>query len=43
VVCAPGLDDPSLLEDLGKAQRAIMEAGNRPQLAARYKPAASSR
>jgi short-subunit dehydrogenase len=43
VVCAPGLDDPSLLEELGKAQRALMEAGNRPQLAARYKTAASSR
>jgi uncharacterized protein len=43
VVCAPGLDDPSLLEELGKAQRAIFETSNRPQLAARYRTAASSR
>jgi short-subunit dehydrogenase len=43
VICAPGLDDPSLLENLGKAQRAVMEAANRPQLAARYDASAASR
>ncbi|TMD41582.1 MAG: SDR family oxidoreductase [Chloroflexi bacterium] len=43
LLCVPGLEDPSLLEELGKAQRAVMEAGNRPQLAGRYKTAAPSR
>ena len=43
LICVPGLDDPSLLDNLGKAQRAIMEAVNRPQLAARYKTPAPSR
>jgi uncharacterized protein len=43
LLCVPGLEDQSLLEELGKAQRALMAAGNRPQLAARYKTAASSR
>jgi len=37
LICAPGLDDPSLFEVVGKAQRAVMEAANRPQLADRYK------
>lgn len=43
LLCVPGLEDPSLVEELGKAQRALMEAGNRPQLAARYKAAAPRR
>lgn len=43
LLCAPGLDDPSLLDNLGKAQRAVMEAANRPQLANRYKTPAPSR
>jgi uncharacterized protein len=36
-VCVPGLDDPGLVEKLGEAQRAVMSAANRPQLAARYR------
>ena len=43
LVCVPGLEDPSLIDALGKAQRALMEAGNRPQLAARYQTAAPGR
>jgi short-subunit dehydrogenase len=43
LVCVPGLEDPALFENVGKAQRAVMESGNRPQLAARYKTAAHSR
>jgi short-subunit dehydrogenase len=43
LICVPGLDDPSLLDNLGKAQRAIMEAANRPHLAARYTTAIPSR
>ncbi|HET9849382.1 MAG TPA: hypothetical protein VFR68_12615, partial [Candidatus Dormibacteraeota bacterium] len=43
LVCVPGLDDPSVLDNLGKAQRAIMEAANRSQLAARYKTPTRSR
>ena len=42
LVCAPGLDDATLVENLGKAQRAVLEAGNRPQLASRYKTAAAT-
>jgi short-subunit dehydrogenase len=38
VVCVPGLEDPSLLEQIGEAQRAVMGAGNKPALAARYRP-----
>lgn len=37
LICAPGLDDPSLFDAVGKAQRAVMEGANRPQLAERYK------
>ena len=37
VVCVPGLDDPSLVDRLGEAQRAVMSSANRPALAARYK------
>jgi short-subunit dehydrogenase len=37
VVCVPGLDDPSLLDKLGEAQRAVMAAGNRPALSQRYR------
>jgi hypothetical protein len=37
LICAPGLDDPTLIEELGQAQRAVMQAGNRPQLASRYR------
>ena len=37
LVCAPGLDDPSLFDAVGTAQRAVMEGANRPQLADRYK------
>ena len=43
VICVPGLDEPSLLDNLGKAQRAIMEAANRPRLAARYTSPAPTR
>jgi short-subunit dehydrogenase len=43
LICVPGLDDPSLLDNLGKAQRAVMEAGNRPKLAARYGQTATNR
>jgi short-subunit dehydrogenase len=39
LICAPGLDDPSLFDAVGDAQRAVMEAANRPQLAERYKSA----
>ncbi len=42
LVCVPGLDDTTLVENLGKAQRAVLEAGNRPQLASRYKTAAAT-
>ena len=37
LICVPGLEDPALIEQLTGAQRAVMQAGNRPQLAARYK------
>jgi short-subunit dehydrogenase len=37
VVCVPGLDDPSLLDKVGEAQRAVMAAGNRPALSQRYR------
>jgi short-subunit dehydrogenase len=37
VVCVPGLDDAAALEAIGEAQRAVMSAANRPQLAARYR------
>jgi short-subunit dehydrogenase len=37
LVCVPGLDDPSLIDKLGTAERAVMESANRPQLASRYK------
>lgn len=43
LVCVPGLDDPSLLDGLGAAQRAVMQAANGPKLADRYKTAATSR
>ena len=39
LICAPGLDDPSLFDAVGKAQRGVMESANRPQLAERYKSA----
>ena len=38
VICVPGLDDPSLLERLAEAQRAVLMSANRPTLAARYGP-----
>lgn len=41
LICAPGLDDPALFDAVGKAQRAVMETANRPQLAQRYKSAAA--
>jgi uncharacterized protein len=41
LICAPGLDDPSLFEPVGKAQRAVMEAANRPRLAERYRSSAA--
>ena len=37
LICAPGLDDSSLIEGVGQAQRAVLQAANRPQLAERYK------
>lgn len=43
LICVPGLDDPSLLDNLGKAQQAVMQAGNQPQLAARYSRTATNR
>ena len=42
LICVPGLEDPALIEQLTGAQRAVMQAGNRPQLAARYKAASPS-
>jgi short-subunit dehydrogenase len=36
VTCVPGLDDPSLLERLAEAQRAVLMSANRPTLARRY-------
>jgi short-subunit dehydrogenase len=36
VTCVPGLDDPSLLERLAEAQRAVVMSANRPTLAHRY-------
>ncbi len=36
VVCIPGLDDPSMFEKIGEAQRAVFMAGNKPTLAPRY-------
>ena len=36
LICVPGLDDPGLIEQLTGAQRAVMQAANRPQLAVRY-------
>jgi uncharacterized protein len=43
LVCIPGLEDPTLVEQLTAAQRAIMQAGNRPVLASRYTTAGTSR
>ncbi|TMD67169.1 MAG: SDR family NAD(P)-dependent oxidoreductase [Chloroflexi bacterium] len=36
LICVPGLEDPGLIEQLTGAQRAVMQAANRPQLAVRY-------
>ena len=36
VICVPGLDDPSLLEHVAEAQRAVLMSANRPTLAGRY-------
>ena len=38
VICVPGLDDPSQLERLAEAQRAVLMSANRPTLAGRYDP-----
>ncbi len=37
VLCAPGLEDPALLEAIGAAQRSVMAATRAPTLASRYK------
>ena len=42
LVCIPGLEDPALVEQLTAAQRAIMQAGNRPVLASRYTTASAT-
>jgi short-subunit dehydrogenase len=39
LICVPGLEDPALIDQLVRAQRALMEAGNRPQVAGRYRAA----
>ncbi len=36
LVCVPGLDQPSLLSDLEETRHAILGAGNRRELSARY-------
>ena len=36
-VCIPGLDEPSAFEKVSEAQRAVLNAANRPALAARYR------
>jgi len=38
VICIPGLDDPSMLEQLAALQRAIFESANRQAVARRYQP-----
>jgi uncharacterized protein len=43
LICVPGLEDPALIDQLVRAQRALMEAGNRPQIAARYGAASPRR
>jgi short-subunit dehydrogenase len=42
LVCIPGLEDPTLVEQLTGAQRAIIQAGNQRELASRYKTASAS-
>ena len=36
LVCVPGLEDPTLIDNLRDAQRAVLKASLRPVLAARY-------
>jgi uncharacterized protein len=43
LICVPGLEDPSLIEQLTGAQRAVMQAGNRPELASRYQAPSPSK
>jgi uncharacterized protein len=43
LICVPGLEDSALIDQLVGAQRAVMQAGNRPQLASRYKASTPSR
>jgi len=38
VVCVPALDDPSALERLAQAQRAVLGSASTPALARRYQP-----
>jgi NAD(P)-dependent dehydrogenase (short-subunit alcohol dehydrogenase family) len=40
VICVPGLDDPSVIEQAMAAQRAVIGGGNRPVPADRYRAAA---
>lgn len=37
VTCVPGLEDPTLLDRLAEAQRAVLMSANNPTLAARYR------
>jgi short-subunit dehydrogenase len=43
VICIPGLDDPSLIDRLTEAQRALLQAGNRPQISERYRNLSEAR
>jgi len=43
LICVPGLEDPTVVDQLTAAQRAVMQGGNRPQLAERYRAPAPSR
>jgi uncharacterized protein len=38
VVCVPALDDPAAVAALEEASRRLLEQGNRPELATRYRP-----
>ena len=43
VICVPGLEDSSLIDQLTASQRAVLDAANSPRLASRYKTASPKR
>lgn len=43
LICVPGLEDPAVFDQLTAAQRAVMQGGNRPELAQRYRASATTR